>query len=244
MATRQGGPGDDHLTGTAGNDSLDGRAGNDRLTGLAGIDSLRGGTGGDALFGELGADSLDGGEGDDVGFGGDGDDVLLAGAGDDALSGGPGDDLAVLAAGADELRLGAGADVVRALLAEPGEGTPSRIGLATVLDLDPGEDALDLQAFGVGGDGVGLELWVADFLDSDDDRRVTAGDAEVHRTPDGAGIVLDLDNVLERALGLDPALPDQRVVLAGVTELDVDLVGPGPDRLGPGWLGEDGVHLA
>lgn len=133
---------------------------------------------------------------------------------------------------------------MRALLAEPAEGTPSWIGLATVLDLDPGEDALDLQAFGVGEDGGDLQLWVADFLDSDDDGRVTAADAEVHATPDRAGIVLDLDNALERAFGLDPALPDQRVVLEGVTGLDVDLVGPGPDRLGPGWLGEDGIHLA
>ena len=103
---------------------------------------------------------------------------------------------------------------------------------------------LDLQAFGVGEDGAGLELWVADFLDSDDDGRVTAGDAEVYRTPDGEGIVLDLDNVLERAFGLDPALPDQRVVLEGVTELDMELVGPDPARFGYDWLGEDGVHPA
>jgi len=244
MATRRGGPGDDRLEGTAGSDLLDGRAGDDRLLGLAGVDALRGGTGDDALFGDLGTDSLDGGEGDDAGFGGEGDDVLLPGAGDDAFSGGPGDDLAVLAAGADELRLGAGADVVRALLAEPGEGTPSRIGVTTILDFDPGEDMLDLQAFGVGEGGEELGLWVADFLDSDDDGRVTAADAEVYATPDRAGIVLDLDNVLERAFGLDPALPDQRVTLEGVAGLDIDLVGPGPDRLGPGWLGEDGVHIA
>ena len=244
MATRLGGPRADRLTGTAGNDLLDGRAGDDRLSGLAGVDSLRGGLGGDALFGDLGADSLDGGDGDDVGVGGEGDDVLRPGAGDGAFSRRPGDDLAVLEAGTDGLRLGAGADVVRALLAEPGEGTPSRIGLTTILDLDVAEDMLELQAFGVGEDGVGLELWVADFLDSDDDGRVTAADAEVHATPDRAGIVLDLDNVLERALGLGPELPDQRVVLEGVAGLDVDLVGPDPDRLGQDWLGEDGVHLA
>jgi len=244
MATRLGGPRADRLTGTAGNDLLDGRAGDDRLLGLAGVDALRGGTGDDALFGDLGTDSLDGGEGDDAGFGGEGDDVLLPGPGDDALSGGPGDDLAVLAAGADQLRLGAGADVVRALLAEPAEGAPSRIGLTVVRDLDPGEDALELEAFGVGAGGEELGLWVADFLDSDDDGRVTAADAEVYATPDRAGIVLDLDDVLERAFGLDPALPDQRVTLEGVTGLDMELVGPDPARFGYDWLGEDGVHVA
>jgi len=150
----------------------------------------------------------------------------------------------VLAAGADALRLGAGADIVRALLAEPGEGTPSRIGLTTVLDLDPGEDMLDLQAFGVGAGGEELGLWVADFLDSDDDGRVTAADAEVYATPDRAGIVLDLDDVLERAFGLDSDLPDQRVTLEGVTGLDMELVGPDPARFGYDWLGEDGVHPA
>jgi serralysin len=244
MATRRGGPGDDRLEGTAGNDLLDGGAGDDRLLGLAGTDALRGGPDDDALFGGLGADSLDGGEGDDVGFGGEGDDVLLAGAGDDALSGGAGDDLAVLAAGADALRLGAGADVVRGLLAEPAAGAPSRIGVTVVLDFDAGEDALELEAFGVGAGGEELGLWVADFLDSDDDGRVTAADAEVYRTPDGEGIVLDLDNVLERAFGLDPDLPDQRVVLEGVAGLDMELVGPDPARYGQDWLGEDGIHVA
>jgi hypothetical protein len=43
--------------------------------------------------------------------------------------------------------------------------------------------------------------------------------------------------------GLDPGLPDQRVVLEGVAGLDMELVGPDPARYGGDWLGEDGVHV-
>jgi len=74
-ANMRGGPGDDTLNGTPGNDRIAGFGGNDTLNGLAGDDRLRGGKGDDTLNG------------------GDGDDKLKGGKGADHLNGDAGDDL-------------------------------------------------------------------------------------------------------------------------------------------------------
>lgn len=81
---REGGVGDDALTGTGGVDRLFGMGGNDVLHGGAGNDLLHGGAGNDKLFGDAGNDEL---------FGGIGNDLLVGGAGNDRLSGGVGNDI-------------------------------------------------------------------------------------------------------------------------------------------------------
>jgi uncharacterized delta-60 repeat protein len=88
------------LFGGPGNDVLTGGAGDDRLFGEEGDDSLNGGKGNNLLVGADGNDKLTGGTGRDVLFGGAGLDKLSGGAGDDLLIGGPTDfdtDLANLA---------------------------------------------------------------------------------------------------------------------------------------------------
>lgn len=72
-----GGPGDDVLTGGAGQDQINGDAGND---------VLRGGAGRDRLFGSQGSDVLRAGAGNDSLFGGPGTDVLDGGPGRDWIS--------------------------------------------------------------------------------------------------------------------------------------------------------------
>ncbi len=84
--------GNDVLIGGLGKDAIDGGPGNDVLVGGFDRDTLLGGPGNDRLFGGEASDTLDGGPGDDALFGGDGDDRFIAEAGDgaDVLSGGPG----------------------------------------------------------------------------------------------------------------------------------------------------------
>lgn len=65
MATINGTPGNDTLTGTQFADTLFGFAGNDLLLGEGGNDVLNGGTGNDTLFGGQGVDTLNGGTGND-----------------------------------------------------------------------------------------------------------------------------------------------------------------------------------
>lgn len=65
-ATIRGGPGDDVLTGGAGNDKLIGGPGNDELNGRGGNDELIGGSGGDVLNGGPGDDTLIGGSGHNI----------------------------------------------------------------------------------------------------------------------------------------------------------------------------------
>src|SRR5881227_2041087 len=81
---RDGGFGNDRLTGTRGPDRLAGGSGNDVLRGDDGDDRLDGGTGNDRVAGGPGDDWLDGGDGDDVVRGQAGDDFILeAGYGND-----------------------------------------------------------------------------------------------------------------------------------------------------------------
>jgi Ca2+-binding RTX toxin-like protein len=71
---RNGGLGNDTITGSSVGDSLGGGAGNDSLFGRAGDDTLLGEAGNDVLHGEQGDDLLDGGAGNDTLVGGAGND--------------------------------------------------------------------------------------------------------------------------------------------------------------------------
>lgn len=78
-AILNGGRGNDHLTGGAGDDILHGGPGNDRLEGGSGNDILTGDAGNDQLLGGAGLDMLIGGAGNDHLVGGPGDDILIGG---------------------------------------------------------------------------------------------------------------------------------------------------------------------
>jgi len=95
------------IDGLAGNDDLaiganivipavlNGGTGNDHLKGGAGDDILHGGPGNDKLEGGSGNDILTGDSGNDLLIGGDGLDILIGGAGNDQLFGGPDDDILI-----------------------------------------------------------------------------------------------------------------------------------------------------
>jgi Ca2+-binding RTX toxin-like protein len=74
-----GGPGDDLLTGTNGDDRLSGNVGADILTGGDGNDWLSGGRGHDVLFGGPGADTMQGGADDDIYYVDHAHDVVIEG---------------------------------------------------------------------------------------------------------------------------------------------------------------------
>lgn len=101
-----------------------------RIGGTERPDALSGGAGRDLLIGFGGNDRLSGNGGDDDLHGGAGRDSLSGGAGNDFLFGGAGDDRLVGGTGADVFVFarGSGRDVV--------------------LDFRPGQDKLDLSAFG------------------------------------------------------------------------------------------------
>ena len=108
--TKDGGPGDDKLTGTAQRDVLRGKQGDDRLFGFAGNDRLVGGIGDDQLKGGAGADNLVGQSGNDrISTGFDAvDDIVSAGSGDDV----------VYMTGGDEVFAVAGDDKINATYPE------------------------------------------------------------------------------------------------------------------------------
>ena len=123
LASSSGGPGDDVLIGTSGDDTLSGGGGSDELSGRAGNDLLLGGGGSDTLKGGAGDDTLKGGGGPDSLRGGAGDDNLSGGGGADTLRGGAGDDILKGGGGADTLRGGAGDDFL-----DGGAGTNTYFG--------------------------------------------------------------------------------------------------------------------
>jgi len=116
-----GGPDDDTIYGTSGNDSLDGGAGNDTLYGYGGNDVLHGGTGDDViytnsgdsstLYGDDGNDTLNAGWGGDTLYGGNGNDLLNGGSGDDVLDGGAGGNFVTGGNGNDTYVFSSGNDV-------------------------------------------------------------------------------------------------------------------------------------
>jgi Ca2+-binding RTX toxin-like protein len=116
-----GGPADDILTGTAGDDNIQGFKGNDLIAGWAGDDTLDGGQGSDRIYGNEGDDviygrqsydRLHGGDGNDELYGGWGNDRVFGNDGEDRLNGDQGDDLLDGGAGDDSLRGDMGDDVL------------------------------------------------------------------------------------------------------------------------------------
>jgi hypothetical protein len=83
VTLRNGGNGNDTLTGTSGRDELNGENGNDTLNGGNGSDTLNGGNGDDILLGQVSNDILVGDNGDDLLNGGQGNDILTGGSGSD-----------------------------------------------------------------------------------------------------------------------------------------------------------------
>jgi predicted extracellular nuclease len=91
ITTKNGGNGNDNLSGTSGRDVLNGDNGSDTLSGGNGSDTLNGGNGDDFLYGGISNDVL---------LGGNGDDLLNGGQGNDTLTGNIGSDRFVLAVSA------------------------------------------------------------------------------------------------------------------------------------------------
>jgi Ca2+-binding RTX toxin-like protein len=98
LITVDGLAGNDHFSIGANIDIptvLNGGSGNDHLRGGAGDDILHGGLGNDTLEGGIGNDILTGDAGNDHLIGGTGLDILIGGAGNDRLLGGPDDDILI-----------------------------------------------------------------------------------------------------------------------------------------------------
>ncbi|HEX8376152.1 MAG TPA: hypothetical protein VF606_13340 [Geminicoccaceae bacterium] len=194
----------DRIDGGGGDDVVAGRDGDDDLSGGAGGDALGGGRGRDRIAGDAGDDSLEGGEGDDRLFGGDGSDTLFGDGGADLLDGGRGSDfLRPGAGGGDTLVMGSDAADLAVLVYFGPDPSADAIGATTVRGFAAGpapRHVLQVELTDYLPDGRRLASANGrDFLDSDDDGRITAADREVRR--DGRDLVLDLDAVLARAFG-------------------------------------------
>ena len=150
--------------------AIAGSGGNDVIDGSADPDEMSGLEGDDHLYGHDGDDTLFGNDGNDTLEGGRGDDHLDGGSGDDTLNGGEGADTIVF-------RDGYGHDVI--------------------MDFDPGEDRVQLDASGV-------ETW--------EDVKARLG-----ADPDGTA-VLRLDD--GSTLRFDGVTPDR------LTEANFDLAAP------------------
>ena len=88
-----GGPDDDTINGTEGNDLIRTFLGNDTVFGNDGNDEIRPGGGDDYVEGGDGLDFIRAEEGDDAVFGGNQDDRIFGDQGDDYLDGGRGSDV-------------------------------------------------------------------------------------------------------------------------------------------------------
>lgn len=113
-------------------------------------EAVFGGGGRDLLDGGKADDTLAGDSGNDTLLGRDGDDILLGGAGRDAINGGRGDDILTGNSGNDRFifKLVAGDD--------------------TITDFKPGNDKVDLTAYGLTGFSVGTDTVAGFWLDLDD----------------------------------------------------------------------------
>lgn len=123
------------ISGTPGNDDLTGTAGNDSMYGYEGDDILDGGGGNDTIQAHDGNDTLIGGDGDDTLYAGFGDDQLFGGAGNDTLWAGPGYDIVTGGSGADTFAFA------------PLYWTDQQLGVPTITDFESGIDRLDLSRF-------------------------------------------------------------------------------------------------
>ncbi|WP_146592436.1 FG-GAP-like repeat-containing protein [Puniceibacterium confluentis] len=136
----EGGPGDDNIFGLAGDDTLTGAGGDDNIGAGADNDEVIGGDGNDLMGGGTGNDQMTGGSGNDFMGGGQDDDTVDGGIGNDIVNGGPGNDLLIGGEGSDAMGGSFGADTI-----EGGAGNDD-IG---------GGSGQDVISAGAGDDSVG-----------------------------------------------------------------------------------------
>ena len=98
------------IYGGPGNDSIEGTTGDDEIYGFEGKDTIQGGKGKDTIYGSEDSDDLKGGEDNDTLYGGVGDDTLIGESGNDELWGDDGNDVLNGGAGIDKLYGGEGND--------------------------------------------------------------------------------------------------------------------------------------
>lgn len=210
-----GGDGDDELFGGAGNDTISGQSGDDRIVGADGDDNLFGIDGDDVISGQdgndlirggLGNDSLFGGAGDDAVAGQEGDDQIRGGSGNDFLTGNQGDDRIGGQSGNDELRGGQGNDSLFG-----GEGFDVLIGGGGD-DILGGGDGSDLMVYTAGGGDDAIRDFEpgVDFLDlSDPNLDLDERGEDFFILPFAQGSLLTFDDV------------DGSIFLAGVRPGDI-----------------------
>lgn len=237
---QQGGPGDDHITGTDGNEFLLGYGGDDLIHGNGGTDEIEGGEGNDTLFGGDGNDLMHGDDGDDDLMGDDGDDTLYGHSGDDLLQGDDGDDSMVGGQGDDTVEGGQGDDALHGY-----HGDDELRGGA-------GEDTL---FGGIGNDilhgftKMGEDDGVVDFLNGGEgDDTITAGANDVVTAGDGADTIQfgdwNADGGAVQVMDFEPE-EDSLVVLYndGGAEPDVS-VEPDPENQNLYRIMADGEVIA
>lgn len=200
-STTQGSTAADRLTGTNENDKLKGYAGDDTIAAGNGDDTVNGGRGDDRLSGNDGDDNLRGREGNDLLSGGNGDDVLFGERGADVLKGGKGQDSLYGGDGDDTLHGGQKGDWLEA---GAGKNVVSGGFGRDIFAFDDSDRAFltRITDFTPGRD----QLWFdEDLLDDLDDITFLHDAKEKQLT-----LVLD-----DRT--------DQKVVLEGIAEDDLDL---------------------
>ena len=112
------------------------------IYGGAGNDEISGGNSGTG-------ETIWGGSGDDTINGNNGVDILYGGSGIDTIGGGEGGDTIIGGYGADELTGGSGPDIFKYLSVTNSHGNPNgTISYDTISDFSPGNDDIDLTAFG------------------------------------------------------------------------------------------------
>ena len=112
------------------------------IYGGAGNDEISGGNSGTG-------ETIWGGSGDDTINGNNGVDILYGGSGIDTIGGGEGGDTIIGGYGADELTGGSGPDIFKYLSVTDSHGNPNgTISYDTISDFSPGNDDIDLTAFG------------------------------------------------------------------------------------------------
>ncbi|WP_027488096.1 calcium-binding protein [Allorhizobium undicola] len=162
----KGGPYDNSLFGTSGDDVMWDISGNDWIDGRAGNDSISAGTGNDRVFGGAGNDHIFGEAGNDYLYGDNGrDNPRITDEDNDKLYGGSGDDVLFAGDGRDSLTGGDGHDTFVFQFHNPIPGVDLEFGPnpdnTNILDFDPAEDTLAFDAVGLYNDGFG-----ANFVDN------------------------------------------------------------------------------
>ncbi|ASY73959.1 calcium-binding protein [Sinorhizobium fredii] len=162
----QGGPSDNSLFGTNGDDLIWDLDGNDWIDGRAGNDNISAGGGSDRVFGGADNDQIFGEEGNDYLYGDNGrDKPRVTDEDNDKLYGGPGDDTLFAGDGRDSLTGGDGHDTFVFQFHNPIPGVDPAYGPdpdnTTILDFDPAEDTLAFDAVGLYNDGFS-----ANFVDN------------------------------------------------------------------------------